>query len=163
MRSSLLRTTVTLAGATLATQLQAYAPGDSAYTKRMDTALLVEPAPLAAPATKLKLGTKLKVEEVKGSWLRVSEAKNAGWIFKGNVSAAAPDKDVGLAAIPLDASATTATAAARPLAPAAAEYSTAKDLGKAREDLEWVIEQGGRTTAAEVTAYLQEKKKGEFQ
>lgn len=158
------RRTALLAGFSLAAVAHAYAPGDFAYTKRVDTALLAEPGPMSEAVTKLKLGTKLKVDEVKGSWLRVSEGKkHAGWIFKGNVSAAAPDKDVGLAAIPLDASATTATAAARPLAPAAEEYSTRKDLTKAREDLEWVIEQSSALTAAEITAYLQAQKKGEFQ
>jgi hypothetical protein len=141
----------------------AFAPGGVAYTKRADTVLREEPSTTGATVATLKLGSKLTVVELKNRWLRVSESKSTGWIFAGNVSENAPEKDVGLAAIPLDASATTATAAARPLAPAAEEYSTSKDLGKAREDLEWVIEQSSKTTAAEVTAYLQEKKKGEFQ
>lgn len=142
----------------------ALAPGAVAYTKRADTVLREEPNLAAAAVATLKLGSKVTVAEARGQWVRVSEAKKTGgWIFSGNLSASAPDKDVGLAAIPLDASATTATAAARPLDREAEEYSARKDLGKAREDVEWVIAQSAMLTAAEITAYLQEHKKGEYQ
>lgn len=142
----------------------AYKAGETAYIKRAESALLAEPNPLAEPSVKLKLGSKLKVEEVKGAWLRVSEGrKHEGWIFSGNVSAAKPDEDAGLAAIPLDASATTATAAARPLTPAATEYSERRNLAQARGDLEWVITESAKVTTADVTDYLKATKKGEFQ
>lgn len=151
-----------LGGLALATA--ANAPGSFAFTKRADTALLAEPAPLAAPTTRLKLGTRLKIEEVRGAWLRASaEGDAAGWIFKGNVSAAEPDKESSLAQIPLDASATSATAAARPLAPAAADYGTRRNFAKAQEDLAWLLGEGALVNAAEVTAYLEANRKGEFQ
>lgn len=148
----------------LALASAAYAPGGFAYTKRADTALLAEPTPMAEASTRLKLGTKLKVEEVRGAWLRVSgDEEAAGWIFKGNVSAAEPDVESSLAKVPLDASATSATAAARPLAPAAADYGERKNLAKAQEDLAWLISEGSVVTAADVTAYLEANRKGEFQ
>lgn len=142
----------------------AYAKGGFAFTKRVDTALLAEPSPLAAAAAKLKLGTKLTITEVKGAWLHAEAgAKQAGWIFSGNVSATAPDENAGVALVPFDASATTATAAARPLAPAAADYGSRRDLGRAQDDLVWLMEENAKVTTAEVTAYLQAQKKGEFQ
>lgn len=148
----------------LALASAAHAPGSFAYTKRADTALLAEPAPLSAANARLKLGTKLKIEEVRGAWLRASaEGDAAGWIFKGNVGAAEPDKESALAMVPLDASATSATAAARPLAPAAADYGTRKNLAKAQEDIAWLLSEGALVTAADVTAYLEQNKKGEFQ
>lgn len=147
----------------LALASAAHAPGSFAYTKRAETALLAEPAPLAAANARLKLGTKLKIEEVRGAWLRASAGEQAGWIFKGNVGAAEPDRESALAQIPLDASATSATAAARPLAPAAADYGTRKNLAKAQEDIAWLLSEGALITAADVTAYLEQNKKGEFQ
>jgi hypothetical protein len=148
----------------LALASAAHAPGSFAYTKRAETALLSEPAPMSAPTTKLKLGSKLKIEEVRGAWLRASaEDAAVGWIFKGNVSVAEPDKESALAQIPLDASATSATAAARPLAPAAADYGARKNLAKAQEDLAWLVAEGALVNAADITAYLEEKKLGEFQ
>jgi len=148
----------------LALASAAYAPGQFAFTKRADTALLAEPAPVAAPQVRLKLGSKLKVEEVRGAWLRVrGEKKAAGWIFAGNVSASEPDKEAGLALLPLDARATTATAAARPLAPAASDYAERKDLGEARDGLDWLFSASAAVTTADVTDYLQQNRKGEYQ
>lgn len=147
----------------LAVASAAYAPGGFAYTKRAETALLAAPAPLATANTRLKLGTRLRIEEVRGAWLRAATEDQAGWIFKGNVSAAEPDKESALAQIPLDASATSATAAARPLAPAAADYGTRRNLAKAQEDLAWLLSEGALITAADITAYLEQNRKGEFQ
>ena len=148
----------------LALASAAHAPGSFAFTKRADTALLAEPAPLAAPTVRLKLGTKLKIVEVRGPWLRASgDGDAAGWIFKGNVSATEPDTESSLAQVPLDASATSATAAARPLAPAAAEYGARRNLAKAQEDLAWLVAEGATVSAADVTAYLEANRKGEFQ
>ena len=65
-----------LAGA--ATLEAALVAGGTAYTKRQDTTLLAEPAPLAAAAGKLAFGRKLKVEEARGAWLRVSDGPLAG-------------------------------------------------------------------------------------
>jgi hypothetical protein len=160
-------TVLLLAGcASLATAglLAAHAVGAHAFAKRADTALLLEPSPLATPAARVKLGARLKVEEVRGHWLRVSgEQQAAGWIFAGNVGAEAPGADAGLAALPLDASATTASAAARPLAPAAVEYGTRRSLAAAQQDLDWLLGAGAQVTNADVTGYLQANRKGEFQ
>lgn len=142
----------------------AYEAGGVAFTKRFETKLLVEPKPLAEPAGKLPYGRQVKVEEVKGAWLRVSAGAVAGWIFQGNLSATKPAEVKGLLdGMPQVASETTATAAARPLSTAAADYAAAKDLSAAQADLEWMIAECAALGDDDVTAYLQAQKKGEYQ
>jgi hypothetical protein len=137
--------------------------GGTAYTKRFKTTLLAEPSPLAAPAGELALGRKVGIHEVRGRWLRVSDGPVAGWVFAGNLSETQPAEGKGLDGLGLAASTTTATAAARPLTPAADEYATRRRLTNARDELNWLLAQCRAVTAAEVDAFLQEKKKGEYQ
>lgn len=141
----------------------ALAAGGLAYTKRFKTILLAEPSPLAAPAGELALGRKLTVNEVRGSWLRVSDGPATGWVFSGNLSETKPEETKGADGLPLAASVTTATAAARPLSPAAADYAARRNLGSAREDLDWLLEECKAFTPEEVAAFLRAQKKGEFQ
>jgi hypothetical protein len=149
-----------VSGATLGAALT---PGGTAYTKRLETTLLAEPSALAAPAGKLAFGRKLKIAEVRGPWLSVSDGPAAGWVFAGNVSEIKPPEGKGLDGLGLAASQTSATAAARPLTPAANEYAARRNLAGARDDLNWLLEQCRTFTAAEVDAFLQEQKKGEYQ
>jgi hypothetical protein len=158
-----LRFAALLVGLTGATALFAYEAGGFAYTKRVETKLLAEPKPLAAAAGTLAFGHKVKIEQVQGAWLRISEGAATGWVFAGNLSAIKPDESKGLDGVPLLASQTTATAAARPLTPAAAEYATRRNLTAAREDLDWLLTECHAITPEDVEAFLQEKKKGEFQ
>jgi SH3-like domain-containing protein len=146
-----------------ATALLAYEAGGTAYTKRVETKLLSEPKPMAEAAGKLAFGRKVKVEQVQGAWLRISDGPTAGWVFAGNLSATAPNEGKGLDGLPVAASETTATAAARPLTPAAVEYAGRRNLTDARGDLDWLLEQCQSITPEDVEAFLQEKKKGEFQ
>lgn len=157
------RSAALLAGLLCATALLAYEAGGLAYTKRVETKLLAEPKPLAEAVGKLAYGRKVKIGEVRGAWLRVSEGSVAGWVFAGNLSALEPSEAKGLDGVPLLASQTTATAAARPLTPAAAEYATRRNLTDARDDLDWLLAECHAITPEEVDAFLQEKKKGEFQ
>jgi len=157
------RSTALLAGLLCATALPAYETGGPAYTKRVETNLLAEPKPLAGAVGKLGYGRKVKIAEVRGSWLRISEGAVSGWVFAGNLSASAPDESKGLDGLPVAASETTATAAARPLTPAAADYAVRRNLTGAREDLDWLLTECQAITPEDVEAYLQENKKGEFQ
>lgn len=157
------RSAALLAGLLCATALLAYEAGGLAYTKRVETKLLAEPKPLAGAVGKLAYGRKVKVAEVRGSWLRVSEGSATGWVFAGNLSATAPNEAKGLDGLPVAASETTATAAARPLTPAAAEYASRRNLAAAREDLDWLLTECQAVTPEDVEAYLQENKMGEFQ
>ena len=141
----------------------AFAAGGAAYTKRPETILLKEPKPLAETTAKLPYAQTLKIEEVRGPWLRVSDGKNTGWVFSGNLAEEKPSEVRGLDGLPVAAAETTATAAARPLVPAAEEYASRHGLGKPSEDLKWLTEQQAKITPADVTAFLQEKKKGEYQ
>ncbi len=157
------RSAALLAALLCATVLLAYEAGGFAYTKRVETKLLAEPKPLAEPAGSLSFGRKVKIEQVQGAWLRISDGPAAGWVFAGNLSATKPDEGKGLDGVPLLASQTTATAAARPLTPAAAEYAARRNLTNAREDLDWLLTECHALTPEDVGTFLQEKKKGEFQ
>jgi hypothetical protein len=142
--------------------LYAYEAGGSAYTKRAETNLLTEPKPLAATAAKLPFGRMVKIEEIAGNWLQVSDGQTTGWVFAGNLSATKPDEGKGMDALPMLASQTTATAAARPLAPAAIEYASQKNLSSAQGDLEWLLTECHALTPEEVDAFMQENKRGEY-
>ncbi len=154
-----------LAGLFCATTLLAYEAGGFAYTKRTETKLLAEPKPLAAATASLGYGRKVKVEEVRGAWLRVSDGPKAGWVFAGNLGETKPAEIAGLLdGAPVAASQTTATAAARPLDDAADKYAAGRqNLAGAKEDLEWLVTACAGIKPEDVDAYLQEKKRGEYQ
>ncbi len=141
----------------------AFSPGGTAYTKRFKTTLLAEPAPLAASAGDVPFAHKFTVKEVRGNWLRVSDGSTKGWVFVGNVTDTKPTEVKGFDGLPVAASKTTATAAARPLTPAAEDYSKRHNLVDARGDLDWLNAQCHGVSDADVEKFLQEKKKGEFQ
>jgi hypothetical protein len=141
----------------------AFSVGGAAYTKRFKTTLLAEPSPLAAPAGDLAFARKLTIKEVRGNWLQVSDGSTKGWVFVGNISDTKPADIKGTDGMAVAASTTTATAAARPLTPAANDYADRRNLGDARRDLDWLNAQCTKITNADVEKFLQEKKKGEFQ
>lgn len=156
--------TATLVAAVLgAAALLAYEAGGTAYTKRFETRLLAEPKPLASANGTLPLGRKVKVEEVQGQWLRISDGPATGWVFAGSLSTNAPAENKGLDGLPVAAAQTTATAAARGALPSTVEYAARRSLGTAREDLDWLMTASAAVTPEEVDAFMQEKKKGEFQ
>lgn len=153
-----------LALATAVTLPAALVVGGIAFTKRLETRLLAEPNPLAAVSAKVGYDRQLTVEEARGAWLRVREGASAGWVFSGNVSVTRPVAGTGTAGLGLSASETTATAATRGLmSEAATAYATRRNLPAARDDLAWLLEQGGAITEAEVEKFLQEQKRGEYQ
>lgn len=137
--------------------------GGAAYTKKYETNLLAEPSPLAAVTGKLAFGRALKVNEARGAWFKVADGAKTGWVFAGNLSEAKPAEGRGLDGLGVSASNTTATAAARPLTPAADDYAVRRNLANARDDLNWLLAQCHGITAADVEAFLKEQKKGEFQ
>ena len=140
----------------------AFAVGGDAYTKRPETSLLAEPQPLAATVARVGYAQGLKVEELRGAWLRVTDGKSGGWVFAGNLAEEKPSEVRGLDGLPVEASETTATTAARPLIPAAAEYSARRGLTSAADDLVWLNQQAAAITPADVKTFLQEQTKGEF-
>lgn len=161
---SLIPAAAVLAALATASVLFAFEAGGFAFTKRVETKLLAEPKPLAEAAGTLPFGRQVKVDQVQGSWLKVSEGETAGWVFKGNLAATKPEEVKGLLdGVPQAASETTATAAARPLSTVVNDYAAAKSLGSAKADLEWVIEECAALSAEEVDSYLQAQKKGEYQ
>ena len=140
----------------------AFAVGGVAFTKRPETPLLAEPQPFAETAARVEYAQSLNIQEVRGAWLRVTDGKSAGWVFAGNLAEEKPSEVRGLDGLPVEASETTATTAARPLIPAATEYSTRRGLTKAADDLAWLNQQAVAITPAEVKTFLTEQKKGEF-
>lgn len=143
--------------------LGAFAVGGVAYTKRPETKILAEPLAVADTAARVGYGKALKIEEVKGRWLRVSDGKTKGWVFAGNVAEEQPAEVQGLDGLPFAASEATATAAARPLTPAAVEYGSRRGLAKANDDVKWLVATSDAITAAQIEEFLKEQKKGEFQ
>ena len=141
----------------------ALAVGGAAYTKRYKTVLLAEPAPGAKPAGELAFARKLKVEEIKGNWMRVSDGPTGGWVFAGSLAEKAPEEGKGLDGLPVFASQTTATAAARPMAPVIEDYAMRHNLTNGYQDLNWLMEQCRAYTPEVVTEFLQAQKKGEYQ
>lgn len=154
---------LSLAGFFAVSAFAAFEAGSFAYTKRLETTLLAEPKPTAESSGLIAFAHKVKVEEVKGAWLRVSEGKVSGWVFAANLSDTKPSESARLDGVSLLASKTTATAAARPLDEAVVKYAEQRDLKSAGEDLEWMLQASDAITEDEVTAYLQENKKGEYQ
>lgn len=118
---------------------------------------------LASPVARVPYAAKLKVEEAKGSWLRVSDGRNSGWVFGGNLAEAKPSETRGLDGLPVAASETNAAAAARPLMDASQEYSQRHGLASAADDLTWLNEQRTKISDEDVQAFLRSEKKGEFQ
>lgn len=149
--------------ATAASGAAAFAPGDAAFTKRVETALLAEPRTLAKTVTVLPYARELKVDEVRGAWVRVRAGRSRGWVFAGNLAATKPSETRGLDGLPLAAAETSATAAARPLAPAAVEYTERQGLGDAAAQLQWLQAQAAAVSPEDVQTYLREHAKGEFQ
>lgn len=148
---------------TAAAAFGAFTRGGQAFTKRVETILRAEPRSLAEPTGKVGYARAVKIEEVRGAWLRVSEGGQSGWVFQGNLAEEKPSEVRGLDGLPLEASRTTATAAARPLAPAAKEYAERKGATDASGDLSWLAEQSSAVTGEDVQAFLEAEKKGEFQ
>lgn len=152
-----------LALATVQLAPAAFAPGGSAYTKRTETALLAEPQMLAPPVARIGYGRQLKVEAVKGAWVRVSQGTNNGWVFGGNLADEKPSEKEGLDGIPFAASETTAAAAARPLLPASEQYAARHTLARPADDIKWLKQQQVKISPEDVQTFLREQKKGEFQ
>ena len=161
MKSTLLHASVLLATAVSAAA--AFNAGDTAFTKRVETALLSEPRVTAKAVAQQPYARELKVQGVQGAWVNVSAGRQRGWIFAGNLAESKPSETRGLDGLPLPASETSATAAARPLAVATVDYTDRKGLGKAAEDIEWLQAEAKKVSAGDVVVYLQEQKKGEYQ
>jgi hypothetical protein len=138
--------------------------GGSAFSKRNETSLLAEPKPLATAVGKVGFAEELKIDDVRGSWLHVKGAKIAGWVYVGNVADEKPatPPSTGLTAA-LTASDTDTAAAARPLAPVAAEFATRHNATDAQADVEWLDQEAAKLPPALIESYLRDNKKGEYQ
>lgn len=141
----------------------AFAPGGAAFTKRAETALLAEPQMLAATVARVGYARQLKIETVKGPWVRVSEGANAGWVFGGNLADEKPSEKEGIDGLAIAASDTSAALAARPLMPPSEQYAAKRSLAKSVEDMKWLAEQKAKITPEAVQEFLREQKKGEYQ
>lgn len=141
----------------------AYTVGSEAYTKRLETVVRAEPRALAEESGRIGYARKLTVEEIRGSWLLVRDGRIRGWVFAGNLSDSKPVETKGTDGLGLAASKTTATAAARPLTPTGTRYAKANNLTQAGDDLDWLLAQCAALSPADLEAFLQEHRKGEYQ
>jgi len=145
-----------------------FSKGDKVWSKNVATALLAEPSPLAATQATVGFAEKLSVKEARGKWLRVkgADAKGdevGGWVFSGNVASEKPKLPPTAGFTTLDASQTNTIAAARPLTPAAEQYAQNQGAGNAQADVTWLDAESATVTQQDLTAYMTENKKGEYQ
>jgi len=152
----------TIAALALLAGVAAYEKGGTAFSKRNETALLAEPKPLSAVAGKTGFAESLKIEEVRGSWLRVTGSKAVGWVFQGNVAGEKPTLPPPAGLTTVSASETDTVAAARPLAPAADGFASRHDADKSRADVEWLDAESAKVKGEAVETWLRDNKKGEF-
>jgi hypothetical protein len=143
--------------------MAAFASGGAAFTKRVKTDLLTDPKPFAPVCAQVGYARKLKIDQVRGLWLHVQDGANAGWVFSGNVAEEKPSDTKGMDGLPIAASKTSATAAARPLAPAAEEYGDRKGLAQATSDVLWLEGASDAIKSDQVDDFLKVNQKGEFQ
>jgi hypothetical protein len=148
--------TVLLAGS------EALKKGQKVWSKHHETGLLAEPSPLAGAQATVGFAEKLKILEVRGAWLRVRGDGDEGWVFEGNVATDKPGLPPAAALTMLDASQTDTVAAARPLAPAAADYAARHGATSAQADIDWIDAEAARLPADEVLAYMSANRKGEY-
>jgi hypothetical protein len=166
----LLTAAVTLLASTLAPPAGAAEidKGDKVWSKNVETALLAEPSPLAATQGTVGFAEKLSVKEIQGKWLRVKgdDAKGdevEGWVFSGNVAAEKPKLPPAAGFTTVEASETNTVAAARPLTPAAEQYAQNQGAGNAQADVTWLDTESALVTQQDLTAYMAENSKGEYQ
>jgi hypothetical protein len=163
MRTLQLTGAVAMACATgLLANPDALKEGQQVWSKHHETALLAEPRPLAGAQSTVGFAKELKILEVAGAWLRVRSDAAEGWVFEGNVAAHKPELPPATALTTLDASQTDTVAAARPLAPAAADYAARHGATAAQADIDWIDAEAARLPAAEVLAYMSANHKGEY-
>ena len=148
--------------ATVAALSAALAPGGSAFTKRADVALLSAPEMGSQEVGRLGYSQKVGITEVQGVWAKVNGGSAAGWAFGGNLSDQAPADTHGFDGLPISASNTTASAAARPLAADSEQYAGRHGLNSASSDLNWLA-QNATLKTGELQEFLKANKKGEYQ
>lgn len=164
MTSRFKRPGAALAVATLAllAGVAAYEKGDTAFSKRNETTLRQEPSALAPAAGTAAFAEALKVEEVRGSWLRVKGKKVAGWIFVGNVAGDKPTLAPSAGLTTVSASDTDTVAAGRGIAPAAEGFAERHGAAEAQADLEWLDAESEKADGEAVETFLRENKLGEY-
>jgi hypothetical protein len=139
-----------------------FSKGQQVWSKHHETTLLAEPSALAGAQSSVGFAEKLKIVEVQGAWLRVRGDDGEGWVFAGNVATDKPELPPASTLTALDASATDTVAAARPLAPAAADYAARHGATAAQADIDWIDAEAAGIPAQEVVAYMSANHKGEY-
>ncbi len=136
--------------------------GKSTYVIHDGQALLADKDPDAAVVTKLKTHKEYDVLAISGKWAQLKAGSSTGWVYIGNLSRDEPP-DINTSKMSTEASATTLNAAARGLDNDAKGYASRKGEGAAASDVVWMENENASVTKADVKAYLQEHKLGEYQ
>jgi hypothetical protein len=145
------------------TVLAEFKKGQKVWSKHVETNLLSEPRPLAAPQSTVGFAEKLSVLDTQGAWLRVKSKSGEGWVFQGNVAGDKPSLAPAAGLTRVEASETNTVAAARPLTPAAADYAQRHGQQDAQADIDWIDLEASRVTTGELVAYMSANRKGEYQ
>jgi hypothetical protein len=135
--------------------------GRICYTKHKHTDLLSQPDHDSGAVAAVSWGTRMKVIQEQGRWLKVNAGDNEGWIFMGNVSFDPPIEDNKSDFLPT-ASDTGAAVAARPLDDTAKEYASRHDDGNAVNDIQWMEREAAQVKRADLDTYQRANHVGEY-
>jgi hypothetical protein len=140
-------------------------PGGTVYVKQSTAELRLAPNPTSDVAATVGFATPLKITEINptGRWYNVSATAGSGWVFFGLVTESRPETEKTSGIGSVDSSSSTTAAAARPISPEATAYAERHNMVDAGKDVDWVEAEAHKVTAAIVSDYMKEHKKGEFQ
>ena len=136
--------------------------GTICFARKQPTDLRAGPERDAKSTGKVAWATKLKVLQIEGRWLKVTDNSSVGWVFSGNVGVDKPPAENKNDFGPSVASETTASIAARPLSDSAKAYAKRTSYATAVADLEWVEQTADAIKAPELSAYMSEHKLGDY-
>lgn len=145
----------------------AFVAGGNAFATGVATNVMREARTVATTGGtvvgKLTYRQQVRVDQVDGKWLHVTSASVSGWVFGGNLTDTLPPEVKNSNGFGLTAGQTSVSAASRGLSEVGNDYAARHNQVQARVDLDWLNQQTANVSEAEVTAYLKDHKKGEFQ
>ena len=137
--------------------------GKAAYTKKLETAVLKDPQPMADTIATLPYAAEVKITALQGKWAGVSTTNGPGWVYLGNLAEEKPASDHSVDWLRASAGETTASVAARPLDEVTKGYAAEHGMNSAADDLQWLQNQSDKIDKKTLTDYLKTSKKGEYQ
>lgn len=139
----------------------AFEAGETCYLKQQKQNLRLTPDRDGEVSGTVSWGAALKVVEVQDKWVKISDGKNSGWVFGGNLSKEKPPAENHNNFLPTSSD-TSAAIAARPLAGVSKEYASRHNCSDAVGDVEWLESNADSVTSAMVREFEKANNLGEF-